>query len=119
MPTTPLIRYLTEDDVLATLTMPLAIGLLEDASRALVAGKAVNAPRQRVKADGPMLHMLPAALGERVGYKAYTASSKGVRFLVMLYGSGGELLAMIEANALGQIRTGAASGMATRALARE
>jgi len=113
------IRYLTEDDVVATLTMPRTIELLEAASRALAAGKAVNAPRQRVKAEGPMLQMLPAALESRVGYKAYTVGPDGVRFLVSLYGSRGELLAIIEANHLGQIRTGAASGLATKILARE
>jgi ornithine cyclodeaminase/alanine dehydrogenase len=85
----------------------------------LASGKAVNAPRQRVKADGPMLQMLPAALETRVGYKAYTIGPDGVRFMVSLYGSQGELLAIIEANQLGQIRTGAASGLATKILARE
>jgi ornithine cyclodeaminase/alanine dehydrogenase len=113
------IRYLTEGDVVATLTVPRAIDVLEAASRALAADKAVNAPRQRVKAEGPMLHMLPAALESRVGFKAYTAGPDGVRFLVSLYGSHGELLAIIEANQLGQIRTGAASGLATKVLARE
>ncbi len=114
-----MIRYLTEDDVVATLTVPHTIELLDAASRALASGKAVNAPRQRVKADGPMLQMLPAALETRVGYKAYTIGPDGVRFMVSLYGSQGELLAIIEANQLGQIRTGAASGLATKILARE
>jgi len=113
------IRYLTEADVVATLTMARTIGLLESACQALAAGKAVNAPRQRVKAEGPMLQMLPAALETRVGYKAYTIGAEGVRFLVSLYGSHGELLAIVEANQLGQIRTGAASGLATKFLARE
>ncbi|MGB8265045.1 MAG: ornithine cyclodeaminase family protein [Candidatus Velthaea sp.] len=113
-----MVRYLTEDDVAATLTMAQAIELLDAASRALVAGNAVNAPRQRVKAAGPMLQVLPAALAGRAGFKAYTIGPRGVRFLVSLYGSNGELLALIEANALGQIRTGAASGLATKVLAR-
>jgi ornithine cyclodeaminase/alanine dehydrogenase-like protein (mu-crystallin family) len=61
-------------------------------------------------ADGPGL----------VGFKAYTASRTGARFAVMLYsGSDGQLLAMIEADWLGQMRTGAASGVATRYLARD
>jgi ornithine cyclodeaminase/alanine dehydrogenase-like protein (mu-crystallin family) len=113
------IRYISEDDVVATLSMARTIELLEAASLALAAKTAVNAPRQRVKAGGPMLQMLPAALGNRVGFKAYTIGATGVRFLVSIYGSSGELLAIIEANQLGQIRTGAASGLATKILARE
>ena len=57
--------------------------------------------------------------GGYVGLKIYTASPSGVRFLVPLFsGQSGELLALIEANHLGQIRTGAASGVATRVMAR-
>ncbi len=112
------VRYLTEDDVAATLSVAQTIDLLEAACRAQAAGDAVNAPRQRVQAGGPMLQVLPAALGDRAGLKAYTIGPDGVRFLVSLFGSHGELLAIVEANTLGQIRTGAASGLATKLLAR-
>jgi ornithine cyclodeaminase/alanine dehydrogenase-like protein (mu-crystallin family) len=54
------------------------------------------------------------------GFKAYTASRKGARFLVMLFESEtGDLLAVMEADRLGQMRTGAASGVATKYMARE
>jgi ornithine cyclodeaminase/alanine dehydrogenase-like protein (mu-crystallin family) len=54
------------------------------------------------------------------GLKTYTASRNGTRFLVLLYdGASGDLLAMIEADRLGQMRTGAASGVATKYMARE
>jgi ornithine cyclodeaminase/alanine dehydrogenase-like protein (mu-crystallin family) len=57
--------------------------------------------------------------GGYVGLKIYTVSPSGVRFLVPLFsGQSGELLALIEANHLGQARTGAASGVATRVMAR-
>jgi ornithine cyclodeaminase/alanine dehydrogenase-like protein (mu-crystallin family) len=51
--------------------------------------------------------------------KTYAVSRKGARFLVMLYDAGtGDLLAVIEADRLGQMRTGAATGVATKYMAR-
>jgi ornithine cyclodeaminase/alanine dehydrogenase-like protein (mu-crystallin family) len=68
-----------------------------------------------------MLHVLPAAaktLGA-IGFKAYTTSKQGARFHVTLYdGKSGAMTAIIEADVLGQYRTGAASGVATKLLAR-
>lgn len=116
---TPL--YLTEDDVLRTLTMRDALQLVEAAARALGDEAAENRPRQRVRTHDTMLHVLAAAYDGYLGHKAYTAAPKprGARFWYTLYGAGGEMLALFEADALGRIRTGAASGVATRALARE
>ena len=96
-----------------------ALVLLETAARKLAAGDAMNAPRQRVHAGGAMLQVLPAALDGRTGHKAYTVGPRGARFWMTLYAHSGEMLAMIEANRLGQIRTGAASGLATRFLAHD
>jgi alanine dehydrogenase len=110
--------YLTEDDVRATFTMTDALRVLDDAARKLSAGVAMNAPRQRVNSGAAVLQVLPAALDGRVGHKCYTVGKRGPRFWVTLYAAEGEMLALIEANALGQIRTGAASGLATRCLAR-
>ena len=46
-----------------------------------------------------------------MGYKAYAAFKGGARFYFHLFDSNtGEYLAIIEADRLGQIRTGAASG---------
>src|SRR5437588_10240211 len=54
-----------------------------------------------------------------LGYKTYTAFREGVRFVVMLFSSqDGQLLAIIEADWLGRMRTGATSGVATKYLAR-
>jgi ornithine cyclodeaminase/alanine dehydrogenase-like protein (mu-crystallin family) len=51
--------------------------------------------------------------------KQYTFVRGVLRFLVPLYGiASGELLALIEADYMGQLRTGAASGVATKYLAR-
>jgi len=110
--------YLTEADVAATFSMSDALRVLEAAACKISAGEAMNAPRQRVSAGGAILQVLPAALDGRTGHKSYTVGSRGPRFWVTLYAPDGSMLALIEANTLGQIRTGAASGLATRYLAR-
>lgn len=112
--------YLTEDDVLRTLTMRDALRLVDDAARALGNGEAENRPRQRVRTHDTMMHVLTAAYNGRLGHKTYVVAPKprGARFWYTLYAANGEMLAIMEADALGRIRTGAASGIATRVLAR-
>jgi ornithine cyclodeaminase/alanine dehydrogenase-like protein (mu-crystallin family) len=69
-----------------------------------------------------VLNVMSAALPDAgvLGLKSYTGFASGVRFLVLLYsGEDGRLLAVVEADRLGQMRTGAASGVATRHLAHE
>jgi alanine dehydrogenase len=109
--------YLTEADVVATFSMTNALRVLDAAARKIAGGSAQNAPRQRVSAGGAVLQVLPAALDGRTGHKSYTVGSRGATFWVTLYAPDGAMLALIEANRLGQIRTGAASGLATRYLA--
>ena len=113
--------YLTEGDVVATLTVHDALGLVEDAARALAEGRAQNRPRQRAYLTSSVIQVLAAAYGGRMGHKTYTVALKGrgAKFWYSLFNDNGEMLAIIEADALGQIRTGAASGVATRFLARE
>jgi len=113
--------YLTEADVIATLSVTEAIGLVENAARALALGGAQNTPRQRAFTPTSVIQVLAAAYGDRMGHKTYTVAPKGrgARFWVSLFDAGGEMLAILEADALGQIRTGAASAVATRFLARD
>jgi ornithine cyclodeaminase/alanine dehydrogenase-like protein (mu-crystallin family) len=113
--------YLSEQDVGQLLDMPTAIEAVEAAFREMGAGRATNRPRRRVAVPSGMLHLMPAALPSEgvFGYKAYTTFAGGARFLFFLYDSeSGELLSVMQANRLGQQRTGAASGVATRYLAR-
>jgi alanine dehydrogenase len=114
---------LTENDVAAILTMPMAIELVEDSFRRLAHGTAMMHPRQRLHIPGQSyLHYMAAAdaTGGVMGLKIYTSSREGLRFLVPLFSTrSGDLLALIEADYLGQIRTGAASGVATKWMARE
>lgn len=115
--------YLTEADVRQVLDMPLAIAAVEDAHRALTEGRAQDLPRQRTRTPKLALHVLQASYADQqghsvTGFKAYTSSRAGNRFLIHLYdGASGELRALISADWLGMIRTGAASGVASRWLA--
>jgi ornithine cyclodeaminase/alanine dehydrogenase-like protein (mu-crystallin family) len=112
--------YLNEDDVRELMDMETSIEVVEEAFRQLAEGKAVNVPRVRAKAGGVILHNMSAGaeyLG-LVGFKAYTTTRAAARFHVVVYDSDGELVAMIAADYLGQLRTGAASGVATEFMAR-
>lgn len=113
--------YLTERDVTGLLSMTDAVSALDDAFKRQAAGKVINQPRRRLFVPQGTYHTMVAAdLGlETFGIKAYTAFRAGARFLVLLYSAkSGDLLAMIEADRLGQMRTGAATGVATRHLAK-
>ncbi|WP_300340123.1 ornithine cyclodeaminase family protein [Accumulibacter sp.] len=113
--------FLTEKDVAQLLTMPLALEAVEAAHRQLSAPDACDVPRQRTRLPQTTLHLLQGALPQldAIGYKAYTSNRSGVRFLVHLFqASTGRLRAVFEGDRLGMMRTGAASGLATRWLAR-
>ncbi len=123
---------LREDDVRAVLTMPATIAVLEAAFREQGRDQTRNQPRRRIvlpDARG-VLHVMsgyvPGQPGHPdsegpglVGLKAYTSFAGGARFVVLLYSAeDGRLLALMEADWLGQTRTGAASGLATKYMAR-
>jgi alanine dehydrogenase len=112
--------FLTEADVERLLDMRTAMTVVEEAFRRWAAGEAMNVPRVRAKAPGLVLHSMSAAadyLG-LAAIKCYTTTSSGARFHVSLYEqSSGRLLAIIEANRLGQFRTGAVTGVAAGYLA--
>ncbi|MGQ9902715.1 MAG: ornithine cyclodeaminase family protein [Fimbriimonadales bacterium] len=111
-----------EAQVREVLTMPRAIDALEAAFRDWAHGRATNQPRQRVHTPQGTLHLMGAAWHSKgyIGYKAYFSFPTGTRFHVVLASAHtGELLALIEADWLGRVRTGAASGLATKYLARE
>ncbi|ADN50454.1 ornithine cyclodeaminase family protein [Vulcanisaeta distributa] len=100
-----------------------AIKAVEDGFKLLGSGNAVNLPRRRAIVSGAVLHVLQGVvLGDyRVaGLKTYLSTRHGTRFVVVLFSlDSGELLAIIEADRLGQLRTGAASAVATRYMARK
>ncbi|MEX0820479.1 MAG: ornithine cyclodeaminase family protein [Pirellulaceae bacterium] len=114
------VLYLRETDVEQLLDMPTTVAVVEEAFRQLAAGHAHNVPRQRARGQGIVLHSMSAALDDLglVGWKQYTTTSSGARFLVGLHDhSNGSLMALIEADRLGQMRTGAVTGIAASVLA--
>jgi|SRR5262245_1213201 len=114
--------YLNEADVERLLPMRECVEAVEHAFRQWGEGRADNRPRARASVRGALLHALAAGSEEwgRLAAKVYATTREGARFVVLLFdGRTAELLAVIEADRLGQMRTGAASGVATRRLARE
>jgi ornithine cyclodeaminase/alanine dehydrogenase-like protein (mu-crystallin family) len=114
--------HLSEAEVRALLTMPMAVDAVEEISRRHANGHVVVHPRRRFELPGGRYFHYMAAADYEAGYlamKQYTFVRGSFRFLVPLYEiATGELLALIEADYMGQLRTGAASGVATKYLAR-
>src|SRR5574337_1129638 len=113
---------LSEADVRSLLTMPLALDVVEEAFRRQASGEAIVHPRRRIEVpEKSFLHDLAAAhtASGYMGMKIYTSVRGAVRFLVPLYSAkNGQLMALLEADYLGQMRTGAASGVATKYMSR-
>jgi alanine dehydrogenase len=114
--------FLTEEDVEALVSPAEAVEAIEASFRRLAAGGVENRPRYRVRLEAGRMAVMSAAdleLGY-AGAKVYTAFAGGARFVVTLFRSDEpELAAVIEADKLGQLRTGAATGVAARYLGRE
>ncbi len=113
--------FLNEDVVRQLLTMPLTIEAVEESHKELSLARAIDIPRQRTRLPQTALHILQGALPGRdaIGYKAYTSNRSAIRFLVhVISAASGALRVVVEADYLGMMRTGAASGVATRWLAR-
>jgi ornithine cyclodeaminase/alanine dehydrogenase-like protein (mu-crystallin family) len=112
--------YLTEADVANLLQPAQAVEAIEACFRRMAAGSVENRPRYRLRLDGGALAVMAAAdleLGY-AGAKVYAAFGEGARFAVLLYRADSpELVAVLEADKLGQLRTGAASGVAAKYLA--
>jgi ornithine cyclodeaminase/alanine dehydrogenase-like protein (mu-crystallin family) len=112
--------YLSEADVAQLLEPAAAVEAIEACFRRLGAGEVVNAPRRRLRLqDGSLADMAASDLGLGLaGGKLYVATPEGTAFVVCLFDTtSAELVAVIEADHLGRLRTGAASGVAARHLA--
>src|SRR5690348_17998446 len=112
--------FLSENDVQELFPMGQALDLIEASFVAQQGGRAVNQLRQRLFQPGFSLHYMAAGLVDEhlAGMKIYTITSGAARFLVLLFDvKTGDMLAVIEADHLGRIRTGAANGVETRYLA--
>jgi alanine dehydrogenase len=113
--------YLRESDVEALLPAGDAVAAVEACFARLARGVVDNRPRFRVPLAGGLLNVMAAAdleLGV-AGLKTYAGFSDGARFVVALFAADRpEALALIEADRLGQLRTGSASAVAARHLAK-
>jgi ornithine cyclodeaminase len=106
--------------VVSLMDMGEAIGALEEGLRAEARGEASNMTKTHVAWGGATLHAIGAAFPAEgfAGTKTWAHTEGGATPLLVLYDArDGSLRAVIEAFALGQLRTGAASGVATRLLA--
>jgi alanine dehydrogenase len=114
--------YLTELEVAQLLPMSVCVGLLRRAFEDLRAGNAQNQVRRRLAVpQGSVLHALAGACGNYFGTKIYSTNVRYglLEMLVLLFdASTGRALALMEAEQLGQIRTGAATGYAADLLAK-
>jgi alanine dehydrogenase len=112
---------LREADVEKLVTMDMAIETIEQAFRLQGEYKVENAPRRRYRLNKGMLHVMSASFPTLgiAGLKSYSSVSGTNRFHVMLYDADGVPVAIIQADKLGQMRTGAASGVATKCMARQ
>ena len=114
--------YLTEAEVGELLTVEDALAAVEECFQRLARGSIVNRPRTRTRVDGGVFAVMSAADEELglAGLKSYAWLPGGTPFVVVLFDTErAELAAVIEADKLGQLRTGAASGVAAKHLARE
>src|SRR5271155_4576183 len=112
--------FVTEDQVRQLLPMRECVWLMREVFKELRSGAALNQPRRRlILPTGSTLHSLAGAWGKYFGTKIYSANPKfGANFFFLLFDAEtARPLAQMEANYLGQIRTGAASGYATDILA--
>jgi alanine dehydrogenase len=113
--------YLSESDVEGLITPGEAVPVLEACFARMAAGVVDNVPRRRLELEEGAFAVM-SAVDRELGYagvKAYTAVSGRASFAVSLFDArSGELVALVDADALGQRRTGAASGVAAKHLAR-
>jgi alanine dehydrogenase len=114
--------YLSEADVEALLAPAEVIAAVEACFQRLARGEVDNRPRVRQKADGGAFAVMSAVDHELhlAGVKSYAWVPAGTPFVVCLFDvARGQLAAVIEADKLGQLRTGAASAVAANYLARD
>ena len=114
--------HISEAEVRQVLTMSMALEAVEEISRKQATDEVLVHPRRRFELpSGGFFHYMAAAdfAAGFIAMKQYTFVRGKIRFLVPLYEiASGDLVAMIEADYMGQLRTGAASGVATKYLAR-
>jgi ornithine cyclodeaminase/alanine dehydrogenase-like protein (mu-crystallin family) len=115
-------RFFSEDDVRDVLSPAEAVEAIEGCFRRMATGAVHIAPRRRLELEEGRLADM-AASDLELGYagaKVYAGFAEGAAFVVALFSAERpELVAVLEADQLGRLRTGAASAVAAKYLARE
>ncbi len=114
--------YITEKEVDEYFDMKTAIEAMRDAFGEYYAGNAGADARQRTFSGGSVLSTMPAFMNKYhiSGFKTYIATGKGARFVVLLFDTKTtDLIAIVEANRMGQIRTGALTALGASLLHRD
>ncbi len=110
--------FLTEQEVNQLMTVKDVLPAVEEGFREQGLGLAVNRSRTRLKTTNGSMSIMTASI-PGLNAAGFKATGSGGRVMVYLYsGETGCLEAIIEAGRMGQLRTGAASGVATKYLAR-
>jgi alanine dehydrogenase len=113
--------FLSESDIAAIVSPTAAVAAVEACFRRMAAGEVEIAPRRRLRLpEGALADMAASDAGLGLaGGKLYAATPNGATFVVCLFDTeSSTLVAVIEADRLGQLRTGAASAVAARYLAK-
>src|SRR5689334_17568695 len=117
-----MIRYLSEKDVQQLLTMEMLLDTSEHSLKDRALHKAVDVPRERIHTPVGSQQVLQASSSVigYTGFKFYYTRPTGKSFYVNLINTNtGKLEAIIEGIWMSMVRTGAASGVATKYLANE
>ncbi|MQG18560.1 MAG: ornithine cyclodeaminase family protein [SAR202 cluster bacterium] len=113
---------ITEQDVKNLLTMEIAINSLEEIFKQESKNNAVNSSRIRINLPEGILNFMAASSKKLnlIATKSYIPKPKtSIKFYVQLYNAkDGNLISTIEANLMSRIRTGAATGLATKYLSK-
>ncbi len=113
--------FLSEADVTSLAEPGDAVPVIDACFRRMAAGSVEVMPRRRFAVEGGYFAVMAAVDRELgvAGLKSYTLVDGKLAFVVCLFGlEDGTLQAVIEADKLGQLRTGAASAVAASHLAR-
>lgn len=114
--------YITEEEVSKNLKIGDIVDILQDSFKEYGAGRAGSTSRDRIIVGGTLLNTMPAVIEKYglAGLKTYIATPNGAKFVVVLFDSkSSKLLAVIEANTLGQLRTGALPALVTKLLVKK
>lgn len=116
-----MVTFLGEQDIQDLLTMDIALEQVECALKDLALGRATDVPRARIQTPAGIQHVLQAAAPELgyIGFKYYYSmpGQRSAMYVHLMNMKTGRLDAIVEARWQSMIRTGAASGVASKALA--